>query len=143
MLRCRGGRTTLVRADESGPHILVVDDVEMHRRLIEILMLSEGYSVVLAGTGKEALDRVAEHLPDVIVLDLALPDMHGSELIARLHADGLDIPVLIVTGDSTPPSRIATLQAAEYLTKPYDVDALIKAVAQLVRGPAQQHGEPA
>jgi CheY-like chemotaxis protein len=119
-------------ADGLAPIVLVIDDVESNRRLLEILMQSEGYEVRVAGTGTEALSSIDGQPPDVIVLDLALPDMHGSEFIEKLHNRGIDIPVLIVTGDSSAAARTATAQAAEFLLKPYDVDALVEAVGRLL-----------
>jgi len=118
----------------SGPiHILVVDDDDNHRRLAEILLQGEGYSVGLAGTASQAIDSIAEQRPALIVLDLTLPDVHGLRLIERLRRDAPEIPVLVVTGDTTPDARIATLRAAEYLNKPYDIDALVDVVARLVQ----------
>ena len=128
----------LERPEPSDVCVLVVDDVDTNRRLIEILMRGEGYDVAIAGTGREALERVADRRPDVIILDLALPDMHGSALIARLRELGVEIPVLVVSGDTTPPARWASLQAAEYLTKPYDVDSLVQAVAKLLESTSQE-----
>lgn len=115
------------------PRILMIDDVEVHRRLVEILLTGEGYAVDLAGSGEEALESIAMNPPDAIILDLALPDMHGLELLEALRRDGLEIPVLIVSGDTSPSARVADLQAAEFLMKPYEVDALIEAVARLFR----------
>ena len=90
-------------ADTTRPsaRILVVDDVEIHRRLVEILLTGEGYTVDLAGTAREALASVIANPPDAVVLDLALPDMHGLELLGMLRADAAEIPILIVSGDTT------------------------------------------
>jgi CheY-like chemotaxis protein len=112
----------------------MVDDVEAHRRLVEILLTGEGYDVELAPTGAEALEAIAYNRPDAIILDLALPDMHGLELIERLRHGGQEIPVLVVSGDTSPSARVADLRATEFLMKPYEVDALIEAVARLFDG---------
>ena len=115
-----------------GAHVLVVDDADENRHLAEILLSSEGYSVDAAGSGRQALERVAEHRPDVVVLDLKLPDMDGADLMQRFREEGLDSPVLVVTGDISPRSRVTVQHAAAYLMKPYDIDALVEAVSQLL-----------
>jgi CheY-like chemotaxis protein len=124
----------------SGPaalQLLVVDDAAANRRLLAALLGSEGYRVRVASTGQEALDLVLEDPPDGIVLDLLLPDMHGSELVERLRGLGFATPILVVTGDSRARSIAAAQRANAYLLKPYDVDALLQAVAQMLgRSPA-------
>jgi len=126
----------LAETSPTSARILVVDDVDVHRRLVEILMTGEGYTVDLVGTARGALASVAANRPDAIILDLALPDMHGLELLTLLRNEGNTIPVLVVSGDTSPSARMADLQAAEYLMKPYEVDALIEAVARLLDGKA-------
>jgi CheY-like chemotaxis protein len=112
-------------------HVLVVDDAEENRFLIEVLLGSEGYSVDAAASGGEALQRVEEHRPDVVVLDLSLPDMNGGDLMDQFTRQGMDSPVCIVTGDISPRSRLTVQRAAAYLMKPYDVEALLRTVSEL------------
>ncbi len=112
--------------------VFVVDDSDTNRRMIEILLKSEGYAVCSAETGQEALRKIRQRAPDLLLLDLALPDMHGSEVLAQLAREGFDLPVLVVTGDTRPASRTASLHVSEFLTKPYDIDALVAAVTRLI-----------
>lgn len=114
-------------------HVLVVEDADENRHLVEILLSSEGYSVDAAATGQRALEQAAERRPDVVVLDLALPDMNGSDLIERLQERGVDSPVLVVTGDISPRSRLTAQHVDAYLMKPYDIEALLQGVAELAR----------
>jgi len=100
--------------------------------MLEILLRSEGYLVHAAETGRQALEQIARREPDLLLLDLALPDMHGSQVLAQLRRDGFTFPVLVVTGDTSAAGRSTTLHVSEYLIKPYDIDSLIAAVARLV-----------
>jgi DNA-binding response OmpR family regulator len=126
---------TIPLLGDAAPTILIVDDVDTNRRMLEILLRSEGYEVISAETGEQALSEIEHQPPDLLLLDLALPDMHGSQLLAQVQRKGFTFPVLVVTGDSSPVARSTALHASEYLTKPYDVDALIVAVERLIRSP--------
>lgn len=121
----------MVHTRRQDAHVLVVDDADENRHLVEILLSSEGYSVDSAATGEAALDQAVERRPDVVVLDLALPDMDGADVIQRLQQRGVNSPVLVVTGDISPQSRVTAHQAAAYLMKPYDIEALLQSVSDL------------
>ena len=111
------------------PLILVADDridsVELCRDLLGL----EGYRVVVAFNGEEALDRIRQHSPDLILLDLDMPLLNGYQVCERLKADAAtaDIPVLMLTAWAAPEHRIMGLQlgAEDYVSKPFDYRELL------------------
>ncbi len=81
------------------PCILVVDDETDNRTLLALILRSEGFAVVTAATGEEALARVAEAPPDLILLDVMMPDLDGCQVAGRLRANPAtrDLPIILVT----------------------------------------------
>jgi type II secretory ATPase GspE/PulE/Tfp pilus assembly ATPase PilB-like protein/CheY-like chemotaxis protein len=110
--------------------VLLVDDEEFLRRVMKDLLVREGYDVVEAGTGVEALDQVDRHAPDVVVLDLNLPGMDGYSVLSELRSRPAtrNIPVVVLTakGDEDNEVRVFELGADEFLTKPFRAKALSK-----------------
>ena len=104
--------------------ILVVDDEEMNVAILEELLLPHGYRVIKAFSGAEALRKAVEELPDLILLDIMMPEMDGYEVIRRLkqNEDTRPIPVIIVTALKGREFRIKALEAGtdEFLSKPVD-----------------------
>lgn len=111
------------------PTILVVDDRPESVQMISDLLAIEGYQVLAAYTGQEALDSIQRRLPDLVLLDLNMPVMNGYEVCERLKADPAtaDIPVLMLTAWADPDHRVQGLQlgAADYLVKPFDYRELL------------------
>jgi two-component system response regulator MprA len=119
-----------------GVVVLVVDDDPAIRRALERALSAEGYGVALAEDGEQALERVAfEPEPDVILLDLGLPDMDGVTFAERLRADGNEIPILVLTARQALTDRVAGLDAGadDYLAKPFELDELLARVRALTR----------
>jgi CheY-like chemotaxis protein len=112
--------------------ILIVDSDDGNRNVLEALLVSAGYVVQSTSTGHAALQQVALHRPDLVIADFRLPDMTSTELMSRLQAHGCDIPLLLVTGNISPEARRASLRAAGYLLKPYDIDGVLEAVSSLL-----------
>ena len=110
--------------------VLVVDDDEGARTGLEKLLRLEGYDVDTAADGAEALDRVSERVPDVIVTDLKMPRMDGLELMGRLRETFTELPVIVVTAFGDVGSAVAAMRkgAAHYLVKPVDFDELQVAI---------------
>jgi two-component system response regulator MprA len=116
--------------------VLVVDDDPAIRRALERALSAEGYGVALAEDGEQALERVAfEPEPDVILLDLGLPDVDGVKIVEQLRADGNEIPILVLTARQALTDRVAGLDAGadDYLAKPFELDELLARVRALTR----------
>jgi CheY-like chemotaxis protein len=117
--------------------VLIVDDESDLRQLVAELLASDGYDVVLAQHGREALERLCDHCPDLVVLDLNMPVMDGWQFRAaqrRLVEPHLvNIPVLILTGAGGADERATTLDAVGLIEKPFDPARLLDAVRTALR----------
>jgi len=114
--------------------ILVVDDDPEILSLLKRGLTYEGYSVEVASDGKEALSKALEREPDLVVLDIMLPEIDGLEISRRLNAAG-DVPVLMLTAKSTLADKIAGFNsgADDYLVKPFSLDELLARVKALLK----------
>lgn len=121
----------------SNATILIVDDELPNRRLLELLLQHEGYRTITAASGKEGLLMALQRQPELILLDLMMPDMDGYQVISALKADGATstIPVIVLTALTDRAARLAGLQAGaeEFLTKPVDREELGLRVRNLLR----------
>jgi two-component system OmpR family response regulator len=117
------------------PRVLVVDDEPNIRDLVEVALRFHGFEVVTAGTGAEALRRAKEGDPELIVLDVMLPDFDGFEVCRRLRGRGDETPVIFLTARDTPTDTVTglTLGGDDYVTKPFSVDALVARVRAVLR----------
>lgn len=117
--------------------ILVVDDDENNRKLLEALLAAEGHAVRSATSGENALAAVAEQLPDLILLDIMLPGIDGFEVMRRLKADSRNrfIPIILVTALEDRESRLKGLEmgAEEFLSKPVERAELLIRVRNLLK----------
>lgn len=108
----------------SGERILVVDDNALSRKLLGDVLGAEGYNVRDAASGAEAFSAIAEEQPDLILLDIMMPEMDGFEVVRRLRADTATrtIPLVIVTAldDEGSRARLAAAGINAVLTKPID-----------------------
>ena len=107
-------------------NVLVVEDDDAVRNLVGTALDLNGYSWRCAGSGTDALTAMAEGLPDIILLDLGLPDMDGVELIGRVRAWS-HVPIIVLSARSSDEDKIAALDAGadDYLTKPFSVGELL------------------
>src|SRR5215217_2729000 len=118
--------------------ILVIEDDEYSRDALAHLLSSEGYEAQSASDGESGLEKAHEMHPDVIVLDLNLPDIDGKHVIEMIRSDGplKNVPILVVTGDEDKAAQAAVdLGADGYLTKPVEFDDLIDAISGLKSKP--------
>lgn len=125
--------------EPGGPRtVLYVEDNASNVRLVErVLALRSGVSLLVATRGSVGLELACQHRPDLVLLDLNLPDLPGAVLLERLRAEPLtrDIPVVIISADATPQQveRLKAAGAADYLAKPFDVEHLLAIIDGLAR----------
>ncbi len=117
--------------------ILCVDDEPQLRKLIAIELEDAGYEVVEAAHGREAIDRVLEHKPDLILTDVTMPQLNGYEMLEALwaeHPEHADVPFVLLSALVERKSNIGgiELKADNYLTKPIDFDMLLDRVAAMI-----------
>jgi two-component system response regulator MprA len=115
--------------------VLVVDDDAPIRRMLERSLTAEGYTVDAVADGGAALARVERFLPDVIVLDVAMPGLDGLSVTRRLRGKGLAVPILLLTARDAVEERVAGLDAGadDYLVKPFEVSELTARIRALLR----------
>ena len=117
--------------------VLVVDDILSNVKLLEAKLSAEYFEVVTAFNGLEALAKIEEHSPDIVLLDVMMPGMDGFEVCRRIKANPkiAHVPVVMVTALDQPSDRVAGLDAGadDFLTKPVDDAALFARVRSLVR----------
>jgi two-component system, OmpR family, response regulator len=117
------------------PQVLVVDDEPNIRELVQVALKFHGCSVTTAATGKDALRHAEANRPDLIVLDVMLPDMDGFEVCRRLRAAGNEVPVIFLTARDTSSDTVTGLALGgdDYVTKPFSVEALVARVRAVLR----------
>ena len=113
-------------------HILVVDDDRSIREIVQAALEDEDFAVTTATNGREALERIAESRPDVILLDLNMPVMDGWAFHARVRDEGLRIPVVFMTAGQHACVEAARCGAEGCLPKPFGIDELYGAVSRFV-----------
>jgi two-component system, OmpR family, response regulator MprA len=117
------------------PTVLVVDDDRAIRESLDRALSLEGYRVVAASDGAQALDLVSADVPDVIVLDLMMPNVDGLTVCRRLRARRDRTPILMLTARTETSDRVSGLDAGadDYLPKPFDLDELLARIRALLR----------
>jgi two-component system KDP operon response regulator KdpE len=124
--------------------VLIVDDDPQLLRALRINLVARHHDVQVATTGADALQLAAIHLPDLVLLDLGLPDLDGVDVIHGLRG-WTDVPIIVLSGRSGGPDKVAALDAGadDYVTKPFGVEELLarmRAVAR--RGSGAEGGDP-
>ncbi len=112
--------------------ILIVEDEEAQRLLYETEIAEMGYEVVLANDGVEAVDKVREHKPDLVILDLMMPNMHGLDALRKMLSLNPTIPVIINTAYSHYKDNFMSWAAEEYIVKSSDVTELKNAIQRVL-----------
>ncbi|MBF8221064.1 response regulator [Halomonas sp. 328] len=125
-----------------GGRILVVDDERQIRRFLRISLASQGYQVIEAETGGEGLTLALSQSPDLVLLDLGLPDLEGQEVLEALRTQS-DVPVIVVSVREREEEKVRALDggANDYVTKPFGIQELLARVRRLLRFRASQQGE--
>jgi two-component system KDP operon response regulator KdpE len=114
--------------------ILLVDDEVAIQRAVAPLLRSRGYDVVVAGTGTDALRMVVDQAPDLVVLDLGLPDLEGTEVCRRIREHS-KVPIVVLSARSTEADKVAALDlgADDYVTKPFGPEELLARIRVALR----------
>jgi two-component system OmpR family response regulator len=125
---------------EQTPKVLVVDDEPSIRELVQVALKFHGCAVTSGSSGKEALERAMTDSPDLIVLDVILPDIDGFEVCRRLRAQANDVPVIFLTARGTTSDTVTGLALGgdDYITKPFSVEALVARVRAVLRRATRQ-----
>jgi two-component system, OmpR family, KDP operon response regulator KdpE len=125
------------------PRVLVVDDELSIRRFLHVTLESQEYAVIEAATGQDGLSSASSDSPDIIILDLGLPDIDGIEVL-RILRQRTQVPIIILSVRSSDNDKIATLEAGadDYLTKPFSVGELLARLRATLRRKTQPQTEP-
>jgi two-component system, OmpR family, KDP operon response regulator KdpE len=127
----------------SQPHVLVIDDEPQIVRALRTILTEKGFKVSVAGRGEEGLTLAAADPPDIVILDLGLPDMDGIEVCARLR-EWTECPIIVLSVRDTERDKVAALDkgADDYLTKPFGIEELLARVRVALRHSARTRGAP-
>ena len=114
--------------------ILVADDDAPILRLVRTRLQADGYGVVAAANGREAVDLFEEHQPDLVILDVMMPVMDGLEAMREIRESSM-VPIILLTARSGPQDKISGLDmgADDYVTKPFNPDELSARIAAILR----------
>jgi DNA-binding response OmpR family regulator len=130
---------------ERAPRILLVDDEQPIQTLLSFPLQRDGYEVVVAADGREALARYEEQPVDLVVLDVMLPRMDGLEVCKRLRAKGETVPIIMLTAKSEEIDKVLGLElgADDYITKPFSMREFRSRVKAALRRAGMSHAENA
>jgi two-component system KDP operon response regulator KdpE len=122
---------------------LIIDDEKQIRRLLRLALEGADHQVYEAETGQAGLSQIVQHRPDVVLLDLGLPDMEGVKVLRRLR-EWSEVPVLILSVRDDPEEKVEALDAGadDYVTKPFDTAELLARVRATQRRSLTEIGEP-
>ena len=123
--------------------ILIVEDEQPIRRLLRTSLTSQGFQVAEAADGRQALAEIAAGEPDLIILDLGLPDIQGHELIGAIRDQGSSVPIVVLSSRTDERGKVEALDlgADDYVTKPFGTDELLARIRAALRHRLQQQGE--
>jgi two-component system, OmpR family, KDP operon response regulator KdpE len=123
--------------------VLVIDDEPPIRKLLRLGLSAQGYQIVETGSGKAALELFSQQLPDIVILDLGLPDMQGHELLRALRTRNDSVPIVVLSSRDDEAGKVQALDsgADDYVTKPFGMDELLARMRAALRHQLQTHGE--
>ena len=127
-------------ATDRSTRVLVVDDVENITFLLGSALRHFGFDVTTASTGRQGLDAVRSFEPDLVLLDVMLPDLDGFEVCRRMRQDGERVPVLFLTARDATEDRVRglTLGGDDYVAKPFSLEEVVARIHAILR----RHGRP-
>jgi len=123
--------------------VLVIDDEPPIRKLLRVGLSAHGYQTVEASSGRSALELLREQPPDLVILDLGLPDMQGHELLRTMRARNDKVPIVVLSSRDDETGKVQALDAGadDYVTKPFGMDELLARMRAALRHQLQTHGE--
>jgi two-component system response regulator MprA len=119
--------------------VLLVDDEPDILLMLRMAFEDDGHEIVMAADGRMGLERLADHSPDVVVLDMMMPVVDGWGVLEAMEVEGITTPVVVVSAKSDPKDckRALELGAVEYVVKPFDLDRLLALVAAVASEDAE------
>lgn len=125
----------MCRADGNPINVLVVDDEPVLAEMVSMALRYEGWNISTAGDGESAIAAARNQRPDVVVLDVMLPDMSGLDVLHKLRGEIPQLPVLLLTAKDAVEDRIAGLTAGgdDYVTKPFSIEEVVLRLRALLR----------
>ena len=114
--------------------VLVVDDEPDILLMLRMSLEDEGHVVVMASDGERGLEKLAEHRPDIVLLDVMMPVLDGWGVLERKQRDGDSTPVIVLSAktEAADIDKAMHLGATEYVTKPFDLDRVVALVAEVL-----------
>jgi two-component system, OmpR family, response regulator len=128
-------RVVMCRADGNPINVLVVDDEAVLAEMVSMALRYEGWNIATASDGSSAIASARAQRPDVVVLDVMLPDMSGLDVLHKLREESPQLPVLLLTAKDAVEDRIAGLTAGgdDYVTKPFSIEEVVLRLRALLR----------
>ncbi|MDR3561104.1 MAG: response regulator [Negativicutes bacterium] len=128
---------------DKGQHILIIDDEPQIRKLLKVSLEAHGYQTYETATGQDGINLAAMHRPDLVIVDLGLPDMEGREVVVRIR-EWSQMPIIVLTVRDQEQGKIETLDAGadDYLTKPFSVGELMARMRVALRRAVTAENEP-
>ena len=125
------------------PHVLLVDDEAALRNSLSYTLQREGYTVTIAEDGHTAIKQFHKQVPDVILLDLMLPEVDGMEVCWRIRAFS-DVPIVMLTAKDQDIDKVRGLEAGadDYVTKPFNTRELLARIKAVLRRQKEHPGQP-
>ncbi len=118
----------------TAPRVLVAEDDPDVRELVAVTLADAGMDVDVASDGREALEKVAAHKPDLVLLDIMMPVMSGREFAGAIQETTDPPPMVVMTAVDNAPQTAADIHAVGWLAKPFDIDELVTTVRRFVDG---------
>ncbi|MFN2462654.1 MAG: response regulator [Candidatus Dormibacteria bacterium] len=122
--------------------VMLVDDDPQLRRVVSMFFELEGFNVVQAEDGRHAIEMLAEYVPDIVLLDLMMPEVSGVEVCRHIRASGTlkKIPVVVFTAAELQEEELTAAGADRFITKPYSLEGLRRVVRTLIKDGAASTG---